>query len=121
MNWHDYENLPRRGQPKKPVKYTEHHALVLRSLFWHYRTGSLATDESIYECIVKFVGTDAISPSGARTRRHELEGEFKLAYRSGVKGKTRAGKKCSSYRLTQSGIDKARQEFDAAKQMRMVA
>lgn len=116
MNHYDYESLPNRGKPKPKVKYNDHHRLVLRALLALYKIGGQATDESIYEMIVKAKGTKAISTSGARTRRKELVEEFGLVRVSQVNGRTRSGKKCQSFRLTEGGLIKAREEFDAAKQ-----
>ena len=120
MNWHTQEDLPERGKPKPEVTYSDHHRLVLQAIYWHYRKGMICTDQSIWDAIVKARGTQAISQSGARTRRHELEG-FKLVYESQVKGRTESGRKCASYRLTPAGIERARTELEASRQLRMVA
>jgi hypothetical protein len=121
MNHYDYEDLPRRGKPKKEVQWSDHHALVLQAIYWHYRKGRLCTDQSIWDAIVAARGSQAISQSGARTRRNELDVEFSLVYESQVKGKTEAGRTCASYRLTPDGIEKARKDLEAARQLRMVA
>ena len=65
---HYDDDYPERGRPRSKVGWTDHHETVLRALYWHTRTARLATDQSIYDCIVRFRGS-VISPSGARTTK----------------------------------------------------
>lgn len=120
MNHYAVDDYPERGKPKKAVTFTDNHKLVLRAIFWHHRQGTLATDESIFDAIVKAKGR-VISPSGSRTRRHELVAEFKYVTESPVRGKTESGRKCATYRLTDSGKAKAQELWEASRQMRLAA
>lgn len=115
-----YDELPRRGQPKKPVTYGAGHSLVLRAMFYLTRKGALITDQAIWDTLKQHNKQGDISPSGARTRRHELEMVFKLArLEPHVKGRTESGKKCSTYRLTDAGREKAQAEWEASRQLKL--
>lgn len=122
VNHYDYEfgdDHPERGKPKPELVYREKdHGLVVRALYWHKRTGSIATDQSIYDCVVRFKGSKAISPSGARTRRKELV-ELGLVAKGEAVGRTEAGRNCSTWVLTESGTQKADAEFRAANQAQL--
>ena len=115
---HYDDDYPERGRPRSKVGWTDHHETVLRALYWHTRTARLATDQSIYDCIVRFRGS-VISPSGARTRRQELERDFGLVVTGTARAKTEAGRPCATFRLTDKGHEKAAAIFAADRQTQL--
>lgn len=110
------DELPERGKPRPPVQWIDGHSLVLRALYWHHRNGALATDQSIYDVIVRFKGK-VIAVSGARTRRAELVNDFGLCVKGSATGLTESGRSCATWRLTEAGIARARADFEASRQM----
>lgn len=114
----DTHDLPERGKPRTSPKYSDAHKLVLRSILWHEGAGRMATDESIYDALVRSQGR-VISPSGARTRRSELVSEWSYVEAATGTARTESGRTCKHWRLTEAGREKAIAERDAARQMQL--
>lgn len=117
MTYVDYDLLPERGKPRSKVVYGDQHRYVLRALRWHRIKGMAATDQSIFDVIIRAQGK-VISQSGARTRRAELV-TMGLVERGRVTGHTEAGRTCKTWRLTAAGGAKADAEFEAARQLQL--